>query len=434
MEPNVCVCQWDDEGKLTIWISTQTPFMVRGILAEVLGLPHSKVKVLVDHMGGGFGAKQDLFQTEFLCALLARQTRRRVRLEYTRKETFLGGRSRHPGTVWLKQGFRKDGSITARQARVTLNSGAYGSHGPGVTAVGTTALTSLYRCENVLLEGRCVYTNTPIAGAYRGYGVVQTYYALDIQMDEAAHKLGVDPAALKLKNAVREGDLSPSGHPIVGHGLEDCIRRGMQETNRIRGQSPNSDSRTRIPNSGSDPIRRGWGMGCEMHGSSAYPGIKEQGNATVRMNDDGTAQLFTGTTGLGTGAHTALAQIVAEELGVRFDDVSVVHGDTDVVPWDIGAFASHTTYMGGRVAQMAAAEVKKQVLARASERLEAALADLEIRQGVIAVKGSDRSISMRDAVAPTRGVPSAQIIASATYSPTKSYSFAAHFVEVQVDT
>ena len=436
MEPNVCVFQWDDDGKLTAWISTQTPFMVRGILAEVLGVPLSKVRVLVDHMGGGFGAKQDLFQTEFLCALLAKETRRPVRNEYTRKETFLGGRSRHPAHVWLKQGFKKDGTITARQARVTMNSGAYASHGPGVTAVGTAALTSLYRCDNVHLEGRCVYTNAPIAGAYRGYGVVQTYYALDIQMDEAAEKLGMDPAELKLKNAVREGDLAPSGHPIVGHGLEDCIRRGVEEVSRIRGQGGNSTSRAQLPNSHPDPefVRRGWGMGCEMHGSSAYPGIKEQGNATVRMNEDGTVQLFTGTTGLGTGAHTALAQIVAEELGVRFDDVSVVHGDTDVVPWDIGAFASHTTYMGGRAAQMAATEVKKQVLQFAAETLEAAAADLEIRNGIISIKGSDRTLSVRDAVAPKRGLPSAQLIASATYKPTKSYSFAAHFVEVQVDT
>ena len=140
------------------------------------------------------------------------ETGRPVRMEFTRKETFLGGRSRHPGTVWLKQGFKKDGTIVARQARVTFNSGAYGSHAPGVTAVGTTALTSLYRCDNVLLEGQAVYTNTPIAGAYRGYGVVQIYYALDIQMDEAAEKLGMDPAQLKLRT-LREGDLSPSGHP-----------------------------------------------------------------------------------------------------------------------------------------------------------------------------------------------------------------------------
>ena len=426
MEPNVCVCQWDAEGKLSVWISTQTPFMVRGIMAEVLGLPLNKVRVLVDHMGGGFGAKQDLFQTEFLCALLAREARRPVRLEYTRKETFLGGRSRHPCKLWLKQGFRKDGTITARQARAVFNSGAYGSHGPGVTIVGTTALTSLYRCENVHLEGECIYTNAPIAGAYRGYGVTQTYYALDIQMDEAAERLGMDPAALRLKNAVREGDLSPSGHPVIGHGLEDCLRHGMKLTNWPSIQHRGLDKGT---------IKRGWGVGCEMHGSSAYPGIKEQGNAIVKLSEDGTATLFTGTAGLGTGAHTALGQIVAEELGLGFEQVSVVHGDTDIVPWDIGAFASHTTYLGGRAAQLAAAEVKKQLLERAGELLEVALPDLEIRNAVISVRGvPGKNISVKELIGARRGIPAAHLVGAGTYTPTKSYSFAAHFVEVQVDT
>jgi xanthine dehydrogenase molybdenum-binding subunit len=426
MEPNVCVCQWDAEAKLTVWISTQTAFMVRGIMAEVLGLPLNKVRVLVDHMGGGFGAKQDLFQTEFLCALLARETRRPVRLEYTRKETFLGGRSRHPCKLWLKQGFKKDGTITARQARAVFNSGAYGSHGPGVTIVGTTALTSLYRCENVHLEGECIYTNAPIAGAYRGYGVTQTYYALDIQMDEAAERLGVDPAAFRLKNAVREGDLSPSGHAIVGHGLEDCLRHGMEITGWKSLRHRASDNGV---------VKKGWGVGCEMHGSSAYPGIKEQGNAIVKLNEDGSATLFTGTAGLGTGAHTALGQIVAEELGLAFEQISVVHGDTDIVPWDIGAFASHTTYMGGRAAQIAAAEVKKQLLGRAGEQLEVAPSDLEIRNGVIAVRGvPGKNVSVKDTMAARRGIPAPHFVGTGTYTPTKSYSFAAHFVEVQVDT
>jgi xanthine dehydrogenase molybdenum-binding subunit len=424
MEPNACMCRWDGNGNLTVWISTQTAFMVRGIMAEVLGLPLHKVRVLVDHMGGGFGAKQDLFQSEFLCALLARQTRRPVRMEYTREETFLGGRTRHPANIWLKQGFRKDGTLTARQARVVFNSGAYGSHGPGVTIVGTTAMTSLYRCEHIDLEGRCLYTNSPIAGAFRGYGVVQTYYAIDIQMDEAAVKLGMDPAELKLKNAVREGDIAPSGHPLIGHGLEDCIRRGMEEVGWMALRQRARDSGV---------MRRGWGMGCEMHGSSAYPGIKEQGNAIVKMNEDGTVVLLTGTAGLGTGAHTALAQIVAEELGLRFEAVAVTHGDTDVVPWDIGAFASHTTYMGGKAAQMAAAEIKRQLFERAAGLLDAAPEDLESADGVIHVRGSERSISIRDAVAPRKGIPAAQFVGSATYHPTKSYSFAAHFVEVEVD-
>lgn len=425
MEPNACMCQWDGNGNLTVWISTQTAFMVRGIMAEVLGLPLHKVRVLVDHMGGGFGAKQDLFQSEFLCALLARETRRPVRMEYTREETFLGGRTRHPAKIWLKQGFKKDGTITARQARVVYNSGAYGSHGPGVTIVGTTAMTSLYRCENIELEGRCLYTNSPIAGAFRGYGVVQTYYALDTQMDEAAEKLGMDPAELKLKNAVREGDIAPSGHPLIGHGLEDCIRRGMQEVDWPALRQRPRDTGVQ---------RRGWGMGCEMHGSSAYPGIKEQGNAIVKMNEDGTVVLLTGTAGLGTGAHTALAQIVAEEIGVKFESVSVTHGDTDVVPWDIGAFASHTTYLGGKAAQLAALEIKRQLFERAAGQLEVAAEDLESSEGMIRVRGTDRSISIRDAVAPRKGIPAAQFVGSATYHPTKSYSFAAHFVEVNVDT
>jgi xanthine dehydrogenase molybdenum-binding subunit len=428
MEPNICLCQWDSNDKLTVWISTQAAFMVRGIMADVLGLPLNGVRVVVDHMGGGFGAKQDLFQQEFLCALLARETRRPVRMESSRKETFLAGRSRHPAKIWLKQGFSRDGTITARQARVTYNSGAYGSHGPGVTIVGTTALTSLFRCDNIQLEGRCVYTNNPIAGAYRGYGVVQTYYALDIQTDEAAALLNMDPADIKLKNAVREGDIAPSGHAVVGHGLEDCIKRGLAETRWIA-------PRLRQRRDRGGAIRRGWGIGCEMHGSSAYPGIKEQGNAVVKMNEDGTVTLLTGTAGLGTGAHTALAQIVAEELGIPFEDVAVMHGDTDVVPWDIGAFASHTTYMGGRAAQIAASEVKRQVLARAATHLDASAAQLEIRNGSIFVTDEpQRGMTVRDAVTATRGIPAANLVGVGTYTPTKSYSFAAHFVEVAVDT
>ncbi|MGH8784240.1 MAG: xanthine dehydrogenase family protein molybdopterin-binding subunit [Cupriavidus necator] len=427
MEPNVCTTSWDGNGNLTVWISTQTAFMVRGIMAEVLGLPLHKVRVLVDHMGGGFGAKQDLFQQEFLCALLARETRRPVRMEYTREETFLGGRTRHPARIWLKQGFRNDGTITARQAKVVFNSGAYGSHGPGVTNVGTAAMVSLYRCDNVLLEGRCVYTNSPIAGAFRGYGVVQTYYALDVQMDEAAEHLGLDPAGLKLKNAVREGDIAPSNHPLIGHGLEACIEKGMELVDW--------PALRRRPRDTTGPVRTGWGLGCEMHGSSAYPGIKEQGNAIIKMNEDGTVVLLTGAAGLGTGAHTALAQIVAEELTLPFEAVAVVHGDTDVVPWDIGAFASHTTYMVGKAAQMAAGEIKRQLFDRAAKLMECEPEALTLTAGVIAVRDRDGpTLTVREAVMPRKGIPAAQLVGTATYHPTKSYSFAAHFVEVAVDT
>lgn len=430
MEPNVCIADWDGSNKLTFWTSTQTSFMVRGILAEVLGLPLTKVRVLVDHMGGGFGAKQDLFQHEFLCALLAKETRRPVKMEFTRHETFVAGRSRHPCRIWLKQGFKNDGTLVARDMKLVYDSGAYGSHGPGVTIVGTTAATSLYRCENVRLEGRCVYTNTPINGAFRGYGVVQSYYALDIQMDEAAERLGMDPAELKLKNVVRAGDIAPSGHPILGHGLEICLKHGIDVLDWKALWN-----RDRAPDPKRPHIRKGWGIGCEMHGSSAYPGIKEQGNATVKVNEDGTVTLLTGAAGLGTGAHTALAQIVAEELGVRFEDVGVIHGDTDVVPWDIGAFASHTTYLVGTAAKMAAGKVRAAVLARAAMKLQVSPDEMDLSEGeVFLVAEPDRSMTVSEAMGPSRGIPAANIVANGTYEPTKSYSFAAHFTEVDVDT
>jgi len=430
MEPNVCLADWDGAGKLTFWTSTQTSFMVRGILAEVLGLPVNKVRVLVDHMGGGFGAKQDCFQHEFLCALLARATRRPVRMEFTRRETFVAGRSRHPFKLWLKQGFRNEGTLTAREMKIVYDSGAYGSHTPGVTIVGTTSATSLYRCENVRLEGRGVYTNMPIAGAFRGYGVVQTYFALDIQMDEAAVRLGMDPAALKLKNAVRDGDIAPSGHAIIGRGLEACIQTGAArfDWSAVRTQN-------RRPDRARPHLRKGWGLGCEMHGSSAYPGIKEQGNALLKVNEDGSVTLMTGAAGLGTGAHTALAQIAAEELGVPFKSVSVVHGDTDAVPWDIGAFASHTTYLVGSATRMAAAEARLAILERAAEKLQTTAKRLTIFDGVIhPTDAPDQGLTVAEAMGPSKGIPAANILGRGTYEPTKSYSFAAHFVEVTVDT
>lgn len=427
MEPNVCVCQFDLHGKLTVWSSTQAASMVRGILAEVLDLPVNQVRVIVEHMGGGFGAKQDLFQHEFICALLARQTRRPVKMEYSRQETFLGGRSRHPAKIYLRQGFKKDGTLTAREVRFTTNSGAYGSHGNGVTRVLASEIASLYRCEHVRVEGRCVYTNAPIAGAFRGYGAVQAYYALDSQMDEIAHVLGMDPVELRLKNAVTEGDPSPSGHTLLGDSLAPCLRRGAEEVNWYERRQHRSSQNSKI--------KRGWGVGTEMHGCSAYPGVKEKADAVMRMNEDGSIHLFTGAADLGTGARTALSQIAAEELGLRFEDVKIITGDTDLVPFDHGAHASRTTFLVGGAIQRAAADLKQQVLALAADKLEVAAVDLVVREGRVWVKGSpERGMTVREVIQGEGGLPPRVLFGKATNETTKAYSFGAHFVEVEVDT
>jgi len=427
MEPNACLCHFDSSGKLTIYSATQCAFMVRGILSEVLDIPAHDIRVIVEHMGGGFGAKQDLYQHEFICALLAKETGRPVRMEYTRKETFLGGKTRHPCDVYLKQGVKKDGTITAREVHFISNTGGYASHGLGITAVGCLDIQSLYRCgDNMKIEGISVYTNCPIAGAYRGFGAVQAFFALDTQLDEIAQALGMDPLDIRLKNAVGHGDMSPSEHAIHGDGFEAALRKGAEAfgwaERKKRGQPDNPY------------IRRGWGIGTEMHSSGAYPDIKEQSNAVIKVNEDGTLNLLVGMADLGTGTQTMVAQIAAEALGVALKEIRVISGDTDTVPFDIGAYASRTTYIGGGAVLKAANDLRDQILKLAAEKYETPVDGLVIRDGTI-TSTSDDSVrtTIKDLVRGEGGVPQRSLIAHATHEPHVAYSFAAHFVEVDVD-
>lgn len=423
MEPNACTCRFDGDH-LTVWCSTQGPFMVRGSLSEVLDIPYDKVRVIVKHMGGGFGGKQDLYQHEYVCALLAKRTGRPVKMEYTRKETFVAGRTRHPVEVRLKQGVKKDGRITARQMLYVSNTGAYASHGPGITAVGTIDLKSLYRCDrNWRLEGRSIYTNNPIAGAFRGYGAVQSYFALDVQMDELAERLGMDPVAFRILNAVDAGDPTPSGHTLHAGALALCLRRGAQAIGWTQKWQP--------PSTKSGRLRYGLGVGAEMHSAGAYPDIKEVSNATIKLREDGLIDLLTGVADLGTGALTAMAQIAAAELGVPLQAIHVIYGDTDVAPFDIGAYASRTTYVGGGAVKKAAAGLRAQILDLAAEALGAEADDLALRDGHIYRRGqADAVFDLAALVGEAGGV----LMASAKHESKVAYSFAAHFAEVLVDT
>jgi xanthine dehydrogenase molybdenum-binding subunit len=390
----------------------------------------SQIRVITEHMGGGFGAKQDLYQAEYLCALLAIRTGRPVKLEYTREETFVAGRTRHPVIVELKQGVKRDGTLTARQARYIANSGAYGSHGPGVTRVGTSALGSLHKCPNVRIEGYCVYTNTPIAGAFRGYGAPQAYFALESQMDAIAERLGIDPIELRLRNAFQVGDRGPSGTPFTSCELPDCLHRGAKliAWNELRESS-----------GGVGPIKLGVGVACQLHSATSYPAVKEAAGAIISINEDGTAQLLIGSADLGTGSKTVLAQIASEELGIPFEHIRVVSGDTDVTPYDIGAYASRTTFISGGATQAAAAQAKEQLLALAAQDLQTPATELEIRDGVIRSKGAplsapEKALTLKELLASPGGRAARTVIGKATFAPRNDYSFAAQFAEVAVDT
>jgi len=425
MEPYACVCRPEPDGRLTVWSSTQAPFMVRGTLSEVLGIPMSRIRVIAEHMGGGFGAKQDLYQLEYLCALLALRTGRPVKMEYTREETFVAGRSRHPVIIELKQGVKKDGMLTARQARFIANSGGYGSHGPGITWVGSAALGSLHKCPSVRIEGLCVYTNAPIAGAFRGYGAPQAYFALESQMDTIAEALSMDPIELRLKNAFQPGDIGMAGTPFLSCELTACLRKGASligwERRRPAGSQPGA-------------VKRGIGVATELHSATAYPETRETANAMVVINEDGTVQLRVGAADLGTGAKTVVAQVAAEELGGRFEDIRVVAGDTDSVPYDLGAYASRTTFVSGGAAKKAAARAKEQLFALAAPRLDVPAEELESRGGMIYARGApDKTISFGEVVQPALGQPAPVVMGQAGFAPRNDYSFAAQFAEVEVD-
>jgi CO/xanthine dehydrogenase Mo-binding subunit len=427
LEPNVCIAAFDSVEKLTIWSSTQCPFFVRSSLSEVLEIDLDKVQVICNFVGGAFGGKQDLYQHEFLCALLARKAGLPVKIEYSREEVFVSARTRHPSSIYLKQGVKADGTITARFAKLVTNTGAYASHGPGITWVGLEFLSSMYACENVHLEGYCVYTNTPIAGAMRGYGSPQAAFALESQMDEIAERLRIDPLELRMQNAIRLGDRSPTGRPLEDDGLHACLMAASQISEWI-DRSPSSES-------DDGRFQHGWGVAAEIHGSGAFPFYEERSDAVVRIEEDGRAGVYVGIMDLGTGARTVMAQIAAQELGYKFEDIQLFSGDTDIVPFDLGAYGSRTSFIGGTAVKKASAEVRKKLLEFAATMLEVEAEQLDIRDGVVYFTAEPaRSIELRQLLCSETRPDVGPLFSHVTHIPTVAYSYGVNVAAVIVDT
>jgi xanthine dehydrogenase molybdenum-binding subunit len=429
IEPHAYVCQFDHNGRLTVWSCSQTPFHVRRMVSEILDIPVGSIRVLKLFEGGGFGGKQDLFE-EPLVALLARKTGKPVMLEMSREEVFVATRTRHGCAYKLKTGVQNDGTITARQLEAVLDTGAYASHGPTVTAVLGLFWATLYKTPNLRFQGRCVYTNKPVAGAFRGYGSPQAHWCAESQMDEMAEAMGLDPFEFRLKSAYMAGDRAPLTEWIIeSSGLAECMQQGKAAIGWERRQPAGS---------GTGRFRRGIGMARMLHGSGARPFVSELSAALIKMNEDGTVTVVTGSSDSGTGSSTSLAAIAAEVLGVGFDKVTVVEGDTDNTPFDMGSYASRTTYIAGNAVKRAAEIARTQLLAKAAAMVEANPEDLEIRDGVIQVTGSSggKSITIAEVVSKTQyaAAGAEAISGSASHEPQgNAPTFAAHFAEVEVD-
>ncbi|HOX46798.1 MAG TPA: molybdopterin-dependent oxidoreductase [Myxococcota bacterium] len=432
IEPHAALAEPLPDGRLRITTSTQVPFHVRRIVAQALGWPVSRLHVVKPRVGGGFGAKQEVL-IEDVAAFLATRAGRPVYLELSRSEEFLS-RTRHPMVVRLKTGARKDGSLTAVDLGVLSNTGAYGSHALTVACNCGSKVLPLYRWPRLGFQADAVYTNLPVGGAYRGYGATQAYIAMEIQMDELAQALGLDPLEFRLRNHIRKGETSPIfaalgeggegvEQSIDSIGLDACIRQGARAIGwkKKRGKP------------GAGPLKRGVGMCCLMQGSS-IPKV-DMGGASLKMNEDGGFNLLVGATDLGTGSDTVLAQIAAEVLGVSVEQIVVRSSDTDLTPFDVGAYASSTTYLSGQAVRKAALDVAGQIREVAAELLDARPAEIALAGGQVRTADGRALPLSRVAMRSLYEHDQRQIAAFASHITHKSPPpFSAHFAEVEVDT
>jgi putative selenate reductase molybdopterin-binding subunit len=447
IEPHVVVTYWDEDDRLVIRTSTQVPFHVRRMMAPVLGVPIKRIRVVKPRIGGGFGGKQEVL-IEDVAAHLTIATRRPVIYEYSREEEFIAARSRHPMRIRLKTGVKNDGTITANDMYALSDTGANGAH--ALTVTGNTGHKSMalyvgdgpYReSPNIRFYADIVYTNQPPSGAYRGYGVPQGFWAVERHMEKIAQSLSLDPIEFRVKNALRSGELHPFStawsegreprpETIDTCALEECVQQGKASVGW--DQKYGNPDWHEVP--GKPHLRRGIGM-CTMMQGTAIPYL-DMGGASIKMNDDGSFNLLIGATDLGTGSDTVLAQMAAEVLGVPLDDVIVYSSDTDFTPFDVGAYASSTTYISGAAVVDAAEKVAERIRLRAARLLEVddhKTIQLSNQQAV-APDGS--AISLAEiALNALHHEDQEQIMAVGSYvSPVAPPPFAAQFVELTVDT
>jgi putative selenate reductase molybdopterin-binding subunit len=447
IEPHVCITYWDEDDRLVIRTSTQVPFHVRRMLAPVLNLPVKRIRVIKPRIGGGFGGKQEVLM-EDVPAHLTIATGRPVIYEYTREEEFTGARSRHPMKIRMKTGVKRDGTITANEMYALSDTGAYGCHALTVTGNTGHKAMALYvgageyrKSPNIRFYADVVYTNTPPAGAFRGYGVPQGYWPVERHMEKIARALSLDPIEFRLRNAIRPGEYHPFStawnegrepRPEIVHtvGLEQCVAQGKAA---IGWDDKYGNESWRLGAKHASHLRRGIGVAMVMQGT-AIPYL-DMGGASIKMNDDGSFNLLVGATDLGTGSDTVLAQMAAEVLGVPLEDMICYSSDTDFTPFDKGAYASSTTYISGTAAVKAAQIVAERIRVRAAMMLKLDKHEdikLANRQ---AIAPDGRTVSMAEiALNSLHKENQEQIMGVASYvSPVSPPPFAAQFAEVTVD-
>lgn len=430
LEPKMAVATYET-GRYTVHVSHQYPFNVRDRVAQTLGVSKSAVRVIGHHIGGGFGAKLDI-GLEAYAAVLARLTKRPVKMVNTRAEDLLTAPCRENAVVRIRSALSADGAVLAQDVDVVFDSGAYAIDAPYLTSIPMFIFGSIYRVGTARVVARSVYTNTAPTGAFRGVSGPYLVFALERHMDHIANELGIDRREYRLRSLLNNGDSMLNGQVLDDAAI---LREGFDALENLApwadlGKGPN----------------RGVGIAAAVWLTNPMPG-----QATVKLNEDGTLGVVTAATDNGSGAVTmGLRQIAAEGLGLAADQVVITMPDTDIAGYDAGSQGSRTTHVAGRAIFDATAEVKRNVIRTAATMLEAAEADLVVEDGAVHVKGSRSSQVTLAAVATVATMNEGPIVATGSYKtpapafnptcatgmlfpiwPTPTYHV--HIAEVEVD-
>ncbi len=377
MEEHACVADCAADGKITLWTSTQTPHYVHREIGRTLGVPLSRLRIIVPPVGGGFGGKCEPFAHDFAACLFALRHGRPIKFTLSREEVFYCHRGRHPVKMILKTGVKQDGTITAVHLQTFLDGGAYASYGLATVYYTGALLTVTYNIPRYKFDGMRLYTNKPACGPKRGHGSTQPRYAFECQLDKIAEQLGLDPAAYRRQIAIEPYSTTVNGLRVTTCGLVECVDKvvAASDWQRRRGRLP---------------VGRGLGVAISSYvtgaGKAIYWNDMPHSGVIVKIDRGGGVAVLCGSSDIGQGSDTMLAQVVAHELGVDVLDIRVHAGDTDLTPVDLGSYSSRVTFMAGNAARAASQQLRALLLAAAGELLGAPAETLTAADGRIFVE------------------------------------------------
>ncbi len=380
METMGAVAQVEGSGKINVWSTTQTTHPARAQLAHIFKIPTSRIRVMnPPYVGGGFGSRIGLSaKAEVIAVALALASRKPVKLTYTRTEDMIATDTRHGGQLKLRLGAKKDGTLTALDLRARLNKGAYCSFGHEIYGTTGHMNLSLYQIPNLYFKGYSVYTNTTTAGAYRGFGNPQGNLTVERGIEMMAARLGLDPLELRRKNATQKGGDYVLPYPCDSNAIQSCMTKGAESIGWHKRAEYNADKSGRL--------RRGLGMAIGTHYSNGFQLIVDYESAYITVQPDGSVNVATPISDIGTGCNTAVAQMAAEALGVPLESVFMIYADTDSTPFGYGAHSSRIVYAHGIAVAAAAREVRQKILEYAAGLCGRRAEELDLKCGMVRAK------------------------------------------------